>query len=253
MSHPQADRLVLAALGEAPLDEAEAGHVDACDSCRHELRSLRAVAEVGRGTAGLSELPEPPQRVWNAIAEELALGESTVTTLPARSDSPPTPISPSAPARTGRRAWAIAALAAAAAAIIAVVATVVVFRQLEPAPLACAGPPAELDALPGTPAGAHGTACVTGGDDRTLRVEATGMPTPGNAVYTVWLIDPSSLSEPDGIRLQALGNMADAPEADFPVPATIDLARYSVVDISREPNDGDAAHSGDSLLRGQLQ
>ena len=237
MSHLQADRLVLAALGESPLEEPEAHHVDTCPTCSRELASLRAVADVGRGTEGLDSLPPPPPRVWQAISDELALGEPV----------------PSLAARRRPR-WQVPALAAAAAAIVAALGAVLVFWQLEPAPapVACAGPPVELDALPGTPAGAHGSACVTEGAERTLRVEADGMPATTDAVYTVWLIDPTSLSDPRGIRLQALGNMGDQPDADFPVPSSIDLSTYNVIDISREPNDGDATHSGDSLLRGQL-
>jgi hypothetical protein len=37
------------------------------------------------------------------------------------------------------------------------------------------------------------------------------------------------------------------------VPPAIDTERFSVVDISREPQDGDPAHSTDSVLRGPLR
>ena len=43
--------------------------------------------------------------------------------------------------------------------------------------------------------------------------------------------------------------MADRPDA---VPAELDPDVYSIVDISIEPRDGDAAHSGRSILRGTL-
>jgi hypothetical protein len=36
------------------------------------------------------------------------------------------------------------------------------------------------------------------------------------------------------------------------IPESVDLARYSVVDISAEPVDGDPTHSGDSIVRGAL-
>jgi len=46
-------------------------------------------------------------------------------------------------------------------------------------------------------------------------------------------------------------------EADRPgtyvVPSRIDPNVNTVVDISIEPRDGDEAHSGDSILRGELQ
>ena len=240
MSHLQADRLVLAALGEAPLDEPEAGHLDSCAACSQELESLRAVAAVGRRTAEVSALPAPPPRVWQAISDELSVGEPQNAVVPAVSER-------------RRPRWLIPALAAAAAAILAVVGTVLVYDRAEPQPVSCSAPPVELEALPGTPSAVRGTACVAAVPDRTLRVEADGMPAVSDAVYTVWLLDPSSLSDPGGIRLQALGNLGDQPEADFPIPGSIDLSQYSVIDISREPTDGDATHSGDSLLRGQLQ
>lgn len=246
MSHVQADRLVLAALGEAPLDEPERSHVDTCASCGRELESLGAVAEVARRTRGLDELPAPPQRVWDAIVEELSPGGAEIAVLPSAPRAPRT--------QRGRRPrWLAPAAAAVAAAAAAVLGTVLVVRQPEPALPSCTGQRVELGALPGTPSQVHGSVCLADAGERSLRVEAVGMPTPNDAVYTVWLIDPSSLSDPDGIRLQALGNMGELPDADFPVPGTIDLSTYSVVDISREPNDGDAAHSGDSLLRGQLK
>jgi hypothetical protein len=36
------------------------------------------------------------------------------------------------------------------------------------------------------------------------------------------------------------------------VPAGIDTGEYDLVDISEEPYDGDPTHSGDSIVRGQL-
>lgn len=36
------------------------------------------------------------------------------------------------------------------------------------------------------------------------------------------------------------------------IPDGINIARYDLVDISAEPFDGNPAHSGDSIVRGQL-
>ena len=38
----------------------------------------------------------------------------------------------------------------------------------------------------------------------------------------------------------------------FTVPPSLNLARYSQVDVSREPFDGDPAHSSVSLARGDV-
>ena len=39
----------------------------------------------------------------------------------------------------------------------------------------------------------------------------------------------------------------------FVVPDGIDLDEFTLVDVSAEPVDGDPAHSGDSIVRGELQ
>jgi hypothetical protein len=37
------------------------------------------------------------------------------------------------------------------------------------------------------------------------------------------------------------------------IPDGLDLAEFPVVDVSREPLDGDPAHSSDSISRGTLE
>ena len=73
------------------------------------------------------------------------------------------------------------------------------------------------------------------------------------------------------VSLSILGNHQGAGIANFPTQAAaadfaaqvsatvakyghdgVDLDEYSIVDISVEPIDGDPAHSGDSIVRGQL-
>ncbi len=41
-------------------------------------------------------------------------------------------------------------------------------------------------------------------------------------------------------------------EGRLPIPASVDLDDYAVVDVSAEPLDGDPTHSGDSIVRGIL-
>jgi hypothetical protein len=50
----------------------------------------------------------------------------------------------------------------------------------------------------------------------------------------------------------ALGSLLDRQDVVLPVPPGTDLNRYRLVDVSDEPHDGDATHSGRSLLRGTL-
>jgi hypothetical protein len=68
----------------------------------------------------------------------------------------------------------------------------------------------------------------------------------GDVVREVWLLTP----EVDG--LISLGYLTGA-SGEFIVPDSVDLDRFSVVDISAEPLDGDPTHSGDSIVRGALE
>jgi hypothetical protein len=46
--------------------------------------------------------------------------------------------------------------------------------------------------------------------------------------------------------------LSGAKDAVLPLPPGVDLNRYRLVDVSAEAYDGNAAHSGKSLLRGTL-
>ena len=61
----------------------------------------------------------------------------------------------------------------------------------------------------------------------------------------VWLINA------DATALVSLGVLEGA-QGTFPIPADVDLSEYVLVDISQEPADGDPTHSGDSIVRGEL-
>jgi hypothetical protein len=85
---------------------------------------------------------------------------------------------------------------------------------------------------------------VTDDDERSLEIDRLNLP-PIDGYYELWLMT----REGDG--LVSLGPVANRARAA--VPAAIDIARFSVVDISREPSDGNPVHSTDSVLRGQLR
>ena len=102
------------------------------------------------------------------------------------------------------------------------------------------------------PAGAGGFAClVTVDGERKLVVHAEGMPAQADGDYEAWLLDSTSLPGP-GLRMQPLGVMGARADRELTVPGTLDLRKFNIVDISAEPHDGDATHSGKSLLRGTL-
>ncbi len=76
-----------------------------------------------------------------------------------------------------------------------------------------------------------------------------GSPTPeAGADLEVWLIRPDA----DGnvADLVSLGVVDPADPGSLDVPGGYVPDAYYVVDISVEPRDGDAGHSGRSILRG---
>ncbi|MFI7545356.1 anti-sigma factor [Actinoplanes sp. NPDC049599] len=226
MQHLDPDRLVLLALSEEAADTDESVHLAECPGCSAEIDELRHVAELGAETQGLRALPPPPERVWAGI--------EAATTAPVRR----------LPQRRQRR-WALPVLAAAAAAVLAIAGTVTVQQlteRTEPTPVTAR---ASLSRLGGAPAAAEGAAEVLGGN--RLRLDVRNLPLT-TGFYEVWLIDPD-----DTTKMMAMGSLPkDAVDVVFPLPPNADLNRYRLVDVSAEPNDGDAAHSGKSLLRGTL-
>lgn len=225
MTHPEHDRLISLAFGEP--DDDDAAHVAGCVSCRAELATLRQVVAVGAETQSLRDLPEPPPRVWEGITAALGAADNVV------------------PLRTRHRwpPWATAVVAAAAAAVVAVAVTLAVVWPgggRTPDEIVAS---AVLEAFGNTPPAAHGDAEVLA--DGQLRLQVADLP-PVNGYYQVWLIDPKTM------RMFALGVLGEGSEAQLPLPSDVDLSRYSVVDVSAEQFDDNPAHSGDSLLRGEL-
>jgi hypothetical protein len=51
----------------------------------------------------------------------------------------------------------------------------------------------------------------------------------------------------------SVGMLDSSEGGTFQLPAGLDLNQFPVVDISLEHFDGDATHSADSILRGQLE
>lgn len=56
----------------------------------------------------------------------------------------------------------------------------------------------------------------------------------------------------DASALISLG-VLEGSEQTFAVPAGVDLHDFVLVDVSQEPLDGGANHSGDSIVRGELE
>jgi Anti-sigma-K factor rskA, C-terminal len=107
---------------------------------------------------------------------------------------------------------------------------------------------ATLQALPDWP-GAGGTASVQidGSGNRTLVVQMhTDQPISGD--QQVWLANQSITA------MQPMGFLTADGSGRWPIPPGLDLTRFPVVDVSDEPvDDPDPAHSGNSIVRGELQ
>jgi len=96
----------------------------------------------------------------------------------------------------------------------------------------------------GTDTGTLGEAeLVAEGTRQQVRVSADQLPTSQNA-YEVWLFG-------DDGRMVSLGTLDDR-SGSFTVPPGIDTREYRVVDVSDEAPDGNPAHSGISLIRGEF-
>jgi hypothetical protein len=224
MRHIDPDVLALLALGEDAGTESDRGHLAACADCRSELENLAHAAAVGRSTLDAGELLQPDERVWASIQTELAAPAPVVSLRP----------------RLARRL-----LAVAAAVVLLVGGVGVTLWALQPAPVTLLAS-ATLDAFPDW-SGSTGSAVVeqTAAGARFVDVTFRAPATEGG-FREVWLISS------DTSQLVSLG-VVRGDTGRFTIPDGLDLTRYDLVDISEEPIDGNPEHSGDSILRGQLQ
>ncbi|RPF25643.1 anti-sigma factor [Georgenia muralis] len=247
--HVDDETLALLALGE-PADPAVAAHTRDCAVCRASLAELADVVGLARHPEVARGLERPGPHVWDRIAAELAAGDAPVA--PASAPASATPAAPrpvaapdaAAPAASAagspwwrrRTAWV-----AAASFALGIAGTLAAENLLATGP----GPAvasAALDPLPGW--SETGTASVHEVDGRrVLTVEVPGAAE--DAYREVWLIDTEVQ------RLVSVGILTGE-QGTFELPDGLDIDEYPIVDVSREPLDGNPAHSGDSIVRGQL-
>lgn len=248
--HAPDDLLALHAMGD-PLPEAMSRHVAACQQCEAELDQWAEVIATARSTTPADAPGAASPQVWQAIATELGLADSGVDQS---APTAPTAIAGGAPVvsiDSGRRRWSTSWLVAASVAGIVggavLTASGVVLNDSGPDPAPVAAPPViastSLTALPNHEGdGAAEIIKTVDGDELVVDVSHL---TTGEGFYEVWLIDPDTFQM---VGLGALTNDAGR----FPIPEGLDLSRYTVVDISLEPLDGDPVHSRDSVVRGEL-
>lgn len=251
MLHVDRELLTLLALGESADDQTSA-HLGRCASCRAELDSLRTVVGLGREAPQDAETTPPPERVWEAIVAEIHAGTPD-TTAPADATVPTDRARPRDETRTGRSGWArrrrglvLAAGSAAAGLVVGAVAALGISARTQqpPAPQLVASTAIRPvgDASPR----AGGSAELVRHDDRlSLRIDAHDLP-PVKGYYEVWAFVPGTTT------MQPMGTLEPGHVTTLAVPSGMDVGRFSGIDISAEPYDGDPAHSGRSVLRGRL-
>ena len=252
MMHLDDEDLVLFSLGEATPDAAAREHLLTCSRCEAELVALTRVAGIGRTLRDV-ELDTAPSSVWEGIHSELGLSPE-LGDVPQDRERPPVD-GQTRPEHSGRsmkrvgrarrpvRRRALTGLIAAAALVIGLLAgtagTLLLLRPDEPRLLA----EAELEPFPDWPASGSARVEEDASGERRIVVD---MSAPSGGLREVWLLDPETSG------LISLG-LLSGETGTFLIPADIDLVRYSVIDVSEEPDDGDPAHSGDSIVRGDLR
>jgi Anti-sigma-K factor rskA len=270
VQHCMPEQLALAALSE-PLPDDDAAHLAVCETCRAEVATLRrgvealAVPEFASSGAGVV----PPPFVWSAIAaatgvssaprpEVVAAGATTPEPMtsgtaavgeagPQGTGSPPAgrpfPAEPRTatvtPLRRRRRRALLLVAAAVAGAAVGAGAVAVVQRPDQGTSVAAT----PLDPLKGHSASGRAEVVERNGQ-RVLEVQLTA-PRLSNGYYEVWLAEKTLTG------MVPLG-VAQPGTITFDIPNGLDLRQYPVVDVSREPLDGNPAHSADSVARGTL-
>ena len=76
----------------------------------------------------------------------------------------------------------------------------------------------------------------------TMTVTTTLPGPPAGSFYEVWLLQPESG------QMLAVGVLPNDGTGTYAVPADL-IDRYHAVDVSVQPDNGNAAHSNDSVLR----
>jgi Anti-sigma-K factor rskA len=232
VQHCSPEQLALAALRE-PLPAEDTSHLAGCAACRAEVASLQRGVDALAVPALAAPGPPvpPPPRVWDAIAA--ATGVST-----SPREEPAAAEVVELPVRRRPRRWLPLAAAVLVGGVVG--AGVVTLHRNDGSVVA------ETTLSPLATDDASGRAEVRQRDGlRSLQVDLKAPPLP-EGYYEVWVM------QPDAVRMVPVG-VVHRGDTVLPLPDGLDLGAYPVVDVSVEPLDGNPAHSGLSVARGQLQ
>ena len=252
MTHLNDDELILYSFGEDAPNAAQREHLRTCSRCTAELAALDRLVTAGKASDNV-DLVYPPDSVWNGIHADLRLSadlrgapQDDARPAVALDTDEPHVVSPrrrgAHHAGKRQRVVVLALLGTAVLVvglIVGAVGSTILGRPDAPRLVA----EAELEPFPNWDA--SGSARVEE-DDSGTRSMAVDISAPSGGLTEVWLIDPTTSG------LVSLG-LLNGEAGTFSVPDDLDLSRYSVVDVSLEPDDGNPAHSGDSIVRGELR
>ena len=246
MSHFDDDLIAAAAIGER-LAEGESAHLAECTECAGLVRETEDLIARARAAGRPKPLLAPPARVWDAIVAELNAGG-------AGADAPDGGLESPGIAQNGGEVlatvtpirrfalWRIAATAAVGV-VVGGVGVGVWASQQGGDDFSVVASASLTNLVTDAPAG---TARVEDRPDGAhLLVLDTAYTLPPNADLEVWLIDPNITG------MVSLGFLTSS-HGEFVIPQGYSTAAYPIVDISIEPRDGVATHSGDSITRGTL-
>ena len=228
MAHLERDEIALRAIGEHVDSPDDEGHLLDCRACREDLESLATVARIAADLAPEERVvPPAPPELFDRIEAEVAgsePGEGGVVRLRF--------------GRTSSRTWGLVTAAAA----VVMLALVGISTLGDVAPTEDPVAAATLEPLDDR-AQTTQAQLVEQNGDLVLRLTSEELPE-DDGYYEVWLIDENV----EG--MVSLGPV-DA-EGGHRLPGGLDPGDFPIVDVSLEPFDGDPTHSGDSLLRGEL-
>lgn len=264
------------ALGEDTAGAEVSAHLEVCAECAHQIAQLGHLVNLGQQLT-TDDIPTPPPAVvWDRITAELGLGGSArpgadrrtgglhdvaLGEEPGITASRPAPGAVPAPgadealavagatvhdlsARRRRRSAGWLAVAASAGVVVGSLGGAWWASNQQATPDVSVLAEAALEPLPGWEA--TGVAQVEQSDGNRVIVVQVDAELGADGYREVWLLAP------DLSGMVSLGLLTGA-TGEFVLPEGLDLGRYSVVDVSEEPFDGDAAHSGNSIVRGALE
>ena len=210
-------------LGELTTDEEREleHHLEGCPECRNELESIRRTHEILRKEAATAPPPELKDRVLAQATGEIS--------------------------ERSRSRWRLLVPAAAALLVVAVLGVGLLPAFLDDS---SAGLPLTATAL--APEASGVVRGEPAGENIRIELEVRGLPELGeDEYYEMWYYT----EEEDGGGRISCGAFRTAPEGQATVNFTTPLnaREYPEIEVTREPDDGDPASSGEAVLEGDLR